>query len=142
MPDPSTYTLNQLSVGQTASFNVIVTADLVRDFAAVSGDQSPLHMDEAYAAQTPYGTRIAHGMLGGALFSQLIGMHLPGKHAVYLSQDLRFKQPVTIGMNVTVRGTITHKTPAAAVITIHTELYDATSETLLTEGTALVRVLA
>jgi acyl dehydratase len=64
-------------------------AEDVAAFAAISGDFSPLHMDDEYARGTEFGGRVVHGLLVGSLFSQLVGMHLPGKQALYLGQDQR-----------------------------------------------------
>ncbi|MEO6340239.1 MAG: MaoC family dehydratase, partial [Caulobacteraceae bacterium] len=58
-------------------------ADIVA-FADVSGDDNPLHLDEAYAAKTPFRSRIAHGMLAGAYISALIGARLPGPGVIYI----------------------------------------------------------
>src|SRR5947199_8864399 len=61
----------------------ITDADIVR-FAEVSGDRNPVHLDEEYAARSPFGQRIAHGFLVGSLISATIGMDLPGPGSIYL----------------------------------------------------------
>lgn len=96
-----------LQVGQTAETTRLVTAEVIEAFAAVSGDANPVHLDEAYAQTTPFGGRIAHGMLSAAYISAVIGMQLPGPGAIYLSQSLRFRRPVKIGDEVAVRVEIT-----------------------------------
>lgn len=96
-----------LQVGQTAEATRVVTAEVIEAFAAVSGDANPVHLDEAYARTTPFGGRIAHGMLSAAYISAVIGMQLPGPGAIYLSQSLRFRRPVKIGDEVVVRVEIT-----------------------------------
>lgn len=85
----------------------VVTAADIDTFAAVSGDYNPLHMDEAYASQTPFGSRIAHGMLSAAYISAALAGELPGAGSVYLSQTLNFKRPVRIGDEILTRITIT-----------------------------------
>lgn len=90
-----------LSLDQGAEIARTVTAADVEAFAAVSGDTNPLHLDEDYARETPFGRRIAHGMLTGAYISAVLGTRLPGPGAVYLSQSLRFRRPVAIGDEVT-----------------------------------------
>ena len=94
-------------------------ADIVA-FADVSGDRNPLHLDEAYAAKTPFRGRIAHGMLAGAYVSALIGDRLPGPGAIYVSQTLQFKRPIRIGDEVTVRATIAAIDERQAHVTIAT----------------------
>jgi len=95
-----------LSVGQSAEMNHVVTAAVIDAFAAVSGDTNPVHLDEAYASQTQFQGRIAHGMLSAAYISAVLGTRLPGPGAIYLNQSLRFRRPVRIGDEVTARVTV------------------------------------
>ncbi|MDI9471409.1 MAG: MaoC family dehydratase [Tissierellia bacterium] len=106
-------TIHELQVGDQASTKVIITEDLVKQFADVSGDKNPVHLDEEYASATPFKSRIAHGMLVGSLFSTLLGTELPGEGTIYLEQNLRFTKPVYLGdeitASVTVRELVTDK---------------------------------
>ena len=112
--------LEDLSVGQRAESSHVVTADDIEAFAAVSGDNNPLHLDEAYAATTRFGGRIAHGMLSASYVSALIATELPGPGAIYLSQSLKFHRPVRIGDTVTTRVQITAIDEADARVTLAT----------------------
>ena len=112
--------LEDLTVGMSAEdVRTVGEADIVA-FAEVSGDHNPLHLDEAYAAKTPFRGRIAHGILAGAYISALIGDRLPGPGAIYVSQMLRFKRPIRIGDEVTVRATIEAIDERQAHVTIAT----------------------
>jgi 3-hydroxybutyryl-CoA dehydratase len=95
-----------LSVGRTAEMTRVVDEADIQAFAQVSGDENPVHLDEAYARTTTFGQRIAHGMLSGAYISAVLGTRLPGPGAIYLSQSLRFRRPVRIGDAVTARVTV------------------------------------
>jgi 3-hydroxybutyryl-CoA dehydratase len=96
-------TLEKLAVGQSAEqVHKVGPADIAA-FADVSGDRNPLHMDEAYAQNTPFRGRVAPGMLLGAWISALLGDALPGPGAIYVSQSLAFRRPVRIGDEVSVR---------------------------------------
>jgi len=97
---------DELSVGQSAEMTRTVGVADIEAFAAVSGDENPVHLDEAYARTTAFGERIAHGMLSGAYISAVLGTRLPGPGAIYLSQSLRFRRPVRIGDTVTARVTV------------------------------------
>jgi 3-hydroxybutyryl-CoA dehydratase len=138
---PNKKIYNDIAVGDRAAFSVVVTKELIAAFADVSGDSNPLHMDDGYAGGTPFGKRIAHGMLVGSFFSQLVGMHLPGLYSVYLSQTLRFRVPVPIGTVLTVRGEVTHKTDSSKTVTIHMVAEDADSPTIFVDGEAMVQLL-
>ena len=101
------YDIEDLKPGMTASFAKTVTeADIVM-FAGVSGDNNALHIDEEFAAGTPFLGRIAHGMLTASVISAAVANKLPGAGSIYLGQNLRFKAPVRPGD--TVRATVTVK---------------------------------
>ena len=100
-------TLDELHVGQAAERTRTVTAADITAFADVSGDHNPVHLDEAFAASTPFKGVIAHGMLSGAFISALIAGELPGQGSIYLSQSLSFRRPVRPGDEVTTRVEIT-----------------------------------
>lgn len=95
-----------LSLGQSAETTRAVAAGDIEAFAAVSGDHNPVHLDEAYAKGTPFGGRIAHGMLAGAYISAVLGNKLPGPGVIYLSQSMKFRRPVRLGDVVTARVTV------------------------------------
>lgn len=92
-----------LSTGQAVEHTRVVGESDIAAFAAVSGDDNPVHLDAAFAAETPFKERIAHGMLTASYISALIGTRLPGPGAIYVSQTLNFKRPVRIGDEVTTR---------------------------------------
>jgi 3-hydroxybutyryl-CoA dehydratase len=90
-------------VGQTAEWTRAVTDAVIQQFADVTGDHNPVHLDDAAAARTRFGGRIAHGMLSAGFVSAAIAGVLPGPGSIYLSQSLRFARPVRPGDAVTVR---------------------------------------
>ena len=89
-----------LSVGQKETYAKDVKSSDVVGFAELTGDRNPIHLSEHFAAKTPFGGRIAHGLYTAALISAVIGTRLPGPGAIYLSQTLRFLAPVRIGDTV------------------------------------------
>ncbi|MBI1263365.1 MAG: (R)-hydratase [Alphaproteobacteria bacterium] len=98
--------INELMIGQTAEISCLVDDETVRRFAEVSGDFNPLHMDEAYAARSPFRGRIAHGALVASFISCVLGNHLPGPGAVFAGMTMRFERPVRIGDTVVARATV------------------------------------
>jgi 3-hydroxybutyryl-CoA dehydratase len=93
-------TFAELAVGMTVSIQNTVSEQDVIDFARVSGDHNPLHMDEEYAKTTLFGGRIAHGALSASYISAVLGNDLPGPGAVFLELNLKFVRPVRIGNTV------------------------------------------
>ncbi len=79
-----------LSVGMTERLDKTVASSDVVGFAEVTGDRNPIHLSEHFAAKTPFGTRIAHGLYTASLISAVLGTRLPGPGAVYISQTLEF----------------------------------------------------
>ncbi|SFG81401.1 3-hydroxybutyryl-CoA dehydratase [Halopelagius inordinatus] len=86
------------TVGTSATASLDVSDSTIAEFAALSGDDNPLHLDAEYAAETMFGGRIAHGMLAASVVSAAVGS-LPGD-IVYLSQTLSFENPVRAGDEV------------------------------------------
>ncbi|MEK6373923.1 MAG: MaoC family dehydratase [Acidobacteriota bacterium] len=93
--------IDDFHLGQHASFTKTFTEEDVERFIAITGDVNPLHVDDAFAAQTQFGRRVLHGMLTASIFSTMVGMLLPGTGAVYRSQTLTFLRPVHVGDTVT-----------------------------------------
>ena len=93
----------ELTVGTKDTLSRTVTDDDLLLFAKVSGDTNPVHLDEAYAATTQFGGRIAHGMWTAALISCALATKLPGPGGIYLGQELKFMRPVKVGDTVTVQ---------------------------------------
>jgi 3-hydroxybutyryl-CoA dehydratase len=93
-------TFVDLAVGMQVSIQNTVSEQDVNDFARVSGDFNPLHMDEEYAKTTQFGTRIAHGALTASYISAVLGNDLPGPGAVFMDLNLKFVRPVKIGATV------------------------------------------
>lgn len=110
--------LEEINIGDEASFKRVISEADVANFAQVSGDFNPLHTDETYAAKTELAGMVVHGMLLGALVSRLIGMDLPGERALLVKETLEFKAPVRIGDELTVSGLVTNKSTSVAILEI------------------------
>jgi 3-hydroxybutyryl-CoA dehydratase len=93
--------IDDFEIGQHATFTKTFTEDDLRRFIAITGDVNPLHIDDDFAASTPFGRRVLHGMLTASIFSTMVGMLLPGTGAIYRSQTLTFLLPVYVGETVT-----------------------------------------
>ena len=121
-PLHSGYGLEDLKIGQTTQRQFIVGLADIDAFAAVSHDHNPVHVDEAYASATPFGGRIAHGMLLGGYISACLASDMPGPGAIYVSQSLRFRKPVKPGDTVEIRLEITDIVEKTAMVTLSTKV--------------------
>ena len=130
--------LEDLSVGQSAELTRVVGEGDLTAFADLTGDDNPVHLDEAFARTTSFGGRIAHGMLSAGYISAVIGTRLPGSGAIYLEQSLRFRRPVRIGDEVIARAEITAIDRDRARVTLTTTCRVAGK--VVVEGAATVMV--
>jgi len=95
-----TITIEEIEMGMTRSLRKVITDEDIEMFAQVSTDRNPVHLDDAYAQDTIFEGRIAHGMLTAGLISAVIGEQLPGHGTVYMGQTLKFLGPVRPGDTV------------------------------------------
>lgn len=100
------YRLADLTPGVTESFTVTITEEMMAQFYAITGDNSPIHMDADYAAGRGYPGRVVYGMLGASFLSTLAGVYLPGEHCLLHGVDLKFAKPIFIGDTLTVTGVV------------------------------------
>ncbi len=96
-----------LEIGSRGSFTKTITEYDISAFAGVTGDFNPVHINEEAAKKSPFGRRIAHGMLTGSFISTVLGMKMPGEGTIYLEQSLKFTAPVYIGDTCTASVEIT-----------------------------------
>lgn len=96
-------TIDQLTPGDYAEVAKTVSETDVYLFAGLTGDFNPAHINEQYAQETFFKTRIAHGVLLAGFISAAIGMKLPGPGTIYIRQELNFLAPVHIGDTITAR---------------------------------------
>ena len=127
-----------IKVGTKAEFTKTVSDADIAKFAEVTGDNQPLHLDDAHAAKTRFKRRIAHGMLSAGFISAALGTKLaPHATVVYLSQSMRFRAPVYPGDTVTVQLEVTAIDAEKRYVTCSTTCVNQSGETVTT-GEALV----
>jgi 3-hydroxybutyryl-CoA dehydratase len=129
-------TIDQLSLGDSASMRGSFSQDDIEAFARISGDDNPAHVDPEWAAASIFGGRVAHGVLTAGLISAAIGTKLPGPGSIYMSQSLKWLAPVRPGDELTATVTITEIVPEKKRVVLETVVTKG-DETVLT-GEALV----
>lgn len=129
--------INELTVGQMASFSKTITETDVYLFAGVTGDINPAHLNEDYAKNTFFKGRIAHGMLSAGLISAVIGVQLPGPGAIYASQTLKFLAPVHFGDTITATVEIKEIYPEKNRVVLKTYCTNQ-NDVIVTSGEAVV----
>jgi acyl dehydratase len=101
------------------------------------GGRTPAHLDQAFAAETPFKGCIAHGMLTAGFISAAIATGLPGPGSVYVGQELRFDRPVRAGDTITVELVVQEKIPGKNHVVLKTVARNQNNKTVVS-GTATV----
>lgn len=132
--------LNELRIGQRATVCRTVTAGDVAAFAQLSGDYNALHVDPEFAARTEFSHPVAHGFLHASMLSNLVGMKLPGRGALYLSQTIDFSAPVFVGDALEASATIEKIDTDTRIVELSTQIVNQHGKAVL-RGRARAKVL-
>ena len=136
---PSEYSFDEIELGMQKSFKVDISKNMLDVFGRDTGDYNPLHMSEEYASSTSFKKRVCSGMFLASFFSRIVGMYLPGKHALHISQSLNFVNPCFIGEMITVEGKVIDKSPATKIIKLETTITNESGKRII-DGKAQVIV--
>lgn len=128
-------TIDEITIGDTAEFAKTVSESDIYQYAGVTGDFNPAHINEDYAAKTFFKTRIAHGMLSAGFISNILGNQLPGPGAVYIRQNLNFLAPVRIGDTIKAVAEVTDINKEKNRVTLTTRCFNQDG-TLVIDGDA------
>ncbi|WP_448376408.1 MaoC family dehydratase [Fervidobacterium sp.] len=131
--------IDDIYIGQVYEVKRIVTDEMVKLFAEATGDKNPVHLDEEYAKNTIFGGRIAHGILSLGIISSVLGMEFPGAGTIYLMQNAKFKRPVYIGEEVTVKLIVKEIDREKRRVLLETYVVKENGENAI-EGEALVKI--
>ncbi len=134
---PNEYKFEEIKIGDNKKFIEKIDKFRLDNFAKLSGDYNPLHMNNNYATNTKFKKQVCHGMLLASFFSKLIGMYLPGKNALYFSQTLNFHAPCYVDDTITVQGEVIDKSDSTRIITLKTLIHNQTGVCLV-DGIAKV----
>lgn len=129
--------MQEIKLGDSASFSKTVTEADITLFAGVSGDFNPAHLNAVEAERGMFGRRIAHGMLSAGFISTVLGTQLPGPGTIYMGQELRFLKPVFIGDTVTAICTVVERNEEKNRLKLETVVKNQNDETVIT-GVATV----
>lgn len=128
---------DDIQIGDTDSFTKTISEYDIVQFARLTGDFNPVHLDSDFAKQTPFKERIAHGILSGSIISTVIGTRLPGPNTIYLSQNFKFLAPVKIGDTIKADVTVMEKRDDKKIIKLKTQVMNQHME-LVIDGEAVV----
>lgn len=127
-----------MDIGSTYSESFSFSQTDVQKFAEVSGDFNPIHLDEQYAAGTPFKQPIIHGFLGSSIFSKILGTRFPGEGTIYLKQTMDFKRPMFVDVQYVANLTVKEIDKIKNTAVIETRIIDQESGKVITLGDAVV----
>lgn len=127
-------------VGQTAQFTQKITEDIVKKFVEITGDDNPLHVDKAFAEQSSFKGIVTHGMLSASFISTMVGKHIPGDGALWVSQNLQFLLPVRLNDELLIKAEITKLAVKERLLNLKTEILNQYGQKVLT-GEGQVKLL-
>ena len=122
------YTFDEIEVGLEGRFSATLSEKMMMDFCDINGDTNPLHTDNNYAQSKGFKDCVVYGMLTSAFYSTLVGMHLPGKHAILQGINIQFTTPVFIGDQLNIVGNISFINEAFKVIEIKAKIINQDNE--------------
>lgn len=125
-------TIQEIQIGDSASFSKTVTETDVILFAGITGDLNPAHINAEYAAKSMFKQRIAHGILSAGFISNVLAMQLPGPGTIYLGQELKFTKPVFFGDTVTATLTVVERVEEKNRVKLETIVTNQRGEQVIT----------
>lgn len=126
-----------IAVGDKASMSILLTEKMVKDFAELTGDNNPIHLDEEFAKKTVFRKRVVHGAFQNSLISAILASQMPGPGSIYCSQESTFTAPLFVGEKVIVEVEVVEKLLATKQVKIRTICKKESGEKTL-EGYAVV----
>jgi 3-hydroxybutyryl-CoA dehydratase len=130
---------SDLKIGAKFESVIIVTTENVIDFARISGDNNPLHIDDEYSQKSIFKGRIVHGMLIGSFFSKAIASDLPGPGSIYLQQTMNFLKPIYHNSTIKIVIEVKELKPEKNIVYLNTTCWIGIAQVV--EGSAIVKCL-
>lgn len=130
--------MSKLESGQIFKHEFSFTQEDIVQFARVTGDMNPVHLDEEYAATTLFKRPIMHGMLGASLFSKVFGTLFPGEGTIYLKQSLSFLKPMYVDTSYTAVFTVKEVNTEKHRAIVETQIINPADGGVCTTGEATV----
>ena len=128
MTELAELTLSDIRVGLSEEISKNVLQEDIDSFAALTGDKHPLHTDKDYAKASGYKDVIAHGLLLSSYTSRLIGMKLPGRNALVVSEEFEYKKPSFPGDELKILGTVSEVDERFSLLTIKVSVLNQNNE--------------
>jgi len=132
---------SEIEIGNKVQIKKLISSDMIRAFAEMTGDHHPLHTDANYAKDNGFDNIIAHGLLISSLCSTIVGMHLPGEESLMLESNFKYLRPVYAENEIHIEAEVTNKDSRFSTIELKLIVVDSNKKKLV-KGKFLVKVRA
>lgn len=132
--------ISLFTVGDRYETSQVITPDLMSAFRDLSGDDNPMHLDDAFASAHGFRGRIAYGNLLGAMLSRLIGAELPTREIIILRQTIEFRQPAYVGEEIRLTAEVAAVHEAVRSVQLKLQFHSAQQDPICT-GQCLIKCL-
>lgn len=134
MPLDSNLSFENIAEGMTAERDYTLTSAVYEAFLSAFDDRSPVHVDDNYARASGFRERVMHGAILNGFLSNFIGMHFPGRQALWLSVDLRFLAPTYLGDELNVRAVVAQRVESQRVLVLNIIIRNQTQGVITARG--------
>ena len=132
--DLSSYRIDDLKEGMIFSIEIKLSEEDIDNYSRVSGDISPIHIDDNFASKRGFPKRVAHGLLLASYLSRIVGVHLPGRNAFLQSINLHFLLPVYAGDTIRIGVVVDQVSTAANTIVLKAHIENIATGKLHARG--------
>ena len=136
---PKMHSLDSLHEGLVERFVFKVTNEMMQSFVEISGDMSPVHTDVNYAKSRGFDGVVVYGGILVAQISRMVGMHLPGRDALWSSLNIYFSHPLLVGQTAELEARVEHISEATSSIEFKFKI--TSQDKKLAKGSAGVQIL-
>ena len=131
----------QWKAGDSRTITHTFTLQQLKDFAKLTGDTNPLHVDMDFANRSAAGGQVVHGMLAASFVSTLIGVHIPGRGALWNSFQIHWRKMIRVGDTLQFTARVLAVQVATRTLDLQVMGVSAGSGEVYLEGTARVMMI-
>jgi len=103
-------------IGDNFNCLFVVTEDVYLHFQEMTGDKNPLHVDTDFAQRKGFKKRVMYGNILNGYISYFIGMGLPSKDVMLISQSINWKKPVYMDDQVNLEAKVSEVSEAVGIV--------------------------
>jgi acyl dehydratase len=140
MEQPAIIRYEQIIEESVHTRDYVLAPEVYENFLRAFEDQSPIHVDAAYAREAGFAGPVMHGTILNGFVSHFVGMVFPGSYSLLLSVDMRYAQPSYLGDVLRLTAKVVQKMDVHQVVVLHVTFHNQTQGCLAANGRVQVKV--